>query len=119
MNLFRIRAELTDKARKRLKRDKPDDLSVPISMNQLWSMHFMSDSLIDRLSIRTFNVIDDYNREGLDVTCDWCRIDLNRYQINWSHGPIIGRSHYYIFNLASRLKLHISKDLTERQDMNG
>lgn len=58
------------KPRKRLKRDKPDALSVPISMNQVWSMDFMSDSLIDGRSIRTFNVIDDYNREGLAIDVD-------------------------------------------------
>ena len=79
------------KPRKRLKRDEPDALSVPISMNQLWSINFMSDSLIDGRSIRTFNVIDDYNREGLDVICDWRRMDLNIYQIKWSHGAIFGR----------------------------
>jgi putative transposase len=63
--MYRIYPELElnlrIKPRKRLKRDKPDALSVPISMNQVWSMDFMSDSLIDGRSIRTF--IDDYNRE--------------------------------------------------------
>lgn len=33
-------------------------------------MDFMSNSLTDRLSLRTFNVIDDYNREGLAIDVD-------------------------------------------------
>ncbi len=33
--------------------------------NEVWSMDFMSDSLIDKRRIRVFNVIDDYNREAL------------------------------------------------------
>ena len=43
---------------------------VPTSINQVWSMDFMSDSLSDGRSIRTFNVIDDYNREGLAIDVD-------------------------------------------------
>jgi putative transposase len=33
-------------------------------------MNFMSDSLIDGRRIRTFNVIDDYNSEGLAIDAD-------------------------------------------------
>ena len=33
-------------------------------------MDFMSDSLADGRSLRTFNVIDDYNREGLTIEAD-------------------------------------------------
>ncbi len=33
-------------------------------------MDFMSDSLVDGRSLRTFNVIDDYNREGLGIDVD-------------------------------------------------
>lgn len=72
--VYRISRELELNLRikpgKRLKRDKPDALSVPISMNQVRSIDFMSDSLIDGRSIRTFNVIDDYNREGLAIDVD-------------------------------------------------
>lgn len=39
-------------------------------VNQVWSMDFMSDSLTDGRSLRTFNVIDDYNREGLIIEVD-------------------------------------------------
>ena len=58
------------KPKRRLKRDKPEALSVPQAINQVWSMDFMSDSLADGRSLRTFNVIDDYNREGLAIDVD-------------------------------------------------
>ena len=65
-----LELNLRIKPRKRLKRDKPDALSVPIAKNQVWSIDFMSDSLADGCSWRTFNVIDDYNREGLAIDVD-------------------------------------------------
>jgi len=43
---------------------------VPTSVNQVWSIDFMSDSLADGRSLRTFNVLDDYNREGLGIEVD-------------------------------------------------
>ena len=53
------------KPKSRLKRDKPNALAVPTEINQVRSMDFMSDSLNDGRSVRTFNSIDDCNREGL------------------------------------------------------
>src|SRR5690625_3124839 len=58
------------KPRRRLTRDKLDALSVPSQMNQVWSMDFMSDSLKDGRKLRTFNVLDDYNREALAIEVD-------------------------------------------------
>ena len=43
---------------------------MPQAVNQVWSMDFMSDSLSNGRSLRTFNVIDDYNREGLAIDVD-------------------------------------------------
>ncbi len=60
-----LELNLRIKPKRRIKRDKPDALSVPLAINQVWSMDFMSDSLVDGRSLRTFNVIDDYNREDL------------------------------------------------------
>ena len=60
-----LELNLRIKPRSRIKRDKPDALTVPTEINQVWSMDFMSDSLKDGRSIRTFNVIDDGNRESL------------------------------------------------------
>lgn len=36
----------------------------------MWSMDFMSDTFLDGRKLRTFNVIDDYNREGLAIDVD-------------------------------------------------
>lgn len=55
------------KPRKRLKRDKPDALEVPLHPNQVWSMDFMADQLTDCRSFRTLNILDDFNREGLTI----------------------------------------------------
>ncbi len=73
--VYRIYCELElnlrIKPKRRIKRDKPEALSVPSAINKMWSMDFMSDSLRDGRTIRTFNVIDDYNREGLAIDVDF------------------------------------------------
>lgn len=66
-----LELNLRIKPRRRIKRDKPDALSVPTAINEVWSMDFMSDSLANGRSIRTFNVIDDFNREGLAIDVDF------------------------------------------------
>ncbi len=65
-----LELNLRIKPRRRIKRDKPEALSVPLSINQIWSIDFMSDSLNTGRKIRTFNVIDDYNRECLSIEVD-------------------------------------------------
>jgi putative transposase len=55
------------KPRKRLVREKPQALSVPEAINQVWSTDFMQDQLEDGPSFRLFNVIDDVNREALGI----------------------------------------------------
>lgn len=59
------------KPKRRLKREVPDPLAVPRQINVMWSMDFMHDALADGRSFRTFNVIDDYNREGLGIEVDF------------------------------------------------
>ena len=73
--VYRIYCELElnlrIKPKKRLYREKPDKLSVPKAINETWSMDFMHDQLSDGRSFRTFNVIDDFNREGLAIEIDF------------------------------------------------
>jgi len=65
-----LELNLRIKPKKRLVRSKPDKLSVPANINQVWSMDFMHDQLSDQRSYRLFNVIDDFNREALGVEVD-------------------------------------------------
>ena len=58
------------KPKRRIKRDKPNALCVPVEKNPGWSIDFMSDSLADGRSLRTFNVLDDDNREGVCIDVD-------------------------------------------------
>ena len=73
--VYRIYCELElnlrIKPKKRLKRDKPEPLAVPDRPNETWSMDFMADQLADGRSIRTLNVLDDFNREGLCIDVDF------------------------------------------------
>jgi len=59
------------KPRKRLKREKPEVLAVPLAINETWSMDFMHDQLEDGRSFRLLNILDDCNREGLGIEVDF------------------------------------------------
>lgn len=50
----------------------PAPLATPEAMNQSWSIDFMNDALVCGRRFRTFNVVDDFNREALAI-----EIDLN------------------------------------------
>ena len=69
--MYRIYRELElnlrIKLKSRIKRDKTEALAAPSDINQVWSMDFMSGSLKNGRSIRTFNVFDDFNRESLTI----------------------------------------------------
>jgi putative transposase len=73
--IYRIYRELElnlrIKPKKRLVRETPQPLSVPQAINEVWSMDFMHDQLVDGRSIRTLNVIDDFNREALGIEVDF------------------------------------------------
>jgi putative transposase len=66
-----LELNLRIKPKRRLVREKPEVLAVPESINQVWSMDFMHDRLEDGRAIRLFNVIDDFNREGLGIEVDF------------------------------------------------
>ncbi len=73
--VYRIYKELAlnmrIKPKRRLIREKPEKLIVPKTINDCWSMDFMQDSLENGRKYRLFNVIDDFNREGLSIEIDF------------------------------------------------
>lgn len=60
------------KGKQRLPVCNPASLATPGSLNQSWSIDFMHDALVCGRRFRTFNVVDDFNREALAI-----EIDLN------------------------------------------
>jgi len=58
------------RAKKRIPPRVKRPLFVPEQPNQVWSADFMSDSLYAGKRFRTFNVIDDFNREILVIEID-------------------------------------------------
>ena len=72
--VYRIYGELElnlrIKPRKRIVREIPQPLTAPEAINCVWSMDFMHDQLSDGRNFRLFNVLDDFNREGLGIEVD-------------------------------------------------
>ena len=72
--VWRVYCAMKLNIRRRFKRryrpEAPECLLQPIRPNQAWSADFMTDALMDGRSFRTFNVIDDYNRESLLIEVD-------------------------------------------------
>ncbi|EMC1356861.1 IS3 family transposase, partial [Salmonella enterica] len=60
------------KGKQRLPVRNPSPLATPEALNQSWSVDFMHDALVCGRRFRTFNVVDDFNREALSI-----EIDLN------------------------------------------
>ena len=92
-----LELNLRIKLRRRLKRDKPDVLDVPRQKNQVWSIDFMHDTLASGRPFRTFNVLDDYNREGLGIEVDFGLPSLRITRvldqiIEWRGQPVAIRS---------------------------
>jgi putative transposase len=65
-----LKLNLRRKGKKRLPSRNPQPLSVPDLANICWSVDFMSDALYGGQRFRTFNVVDDFNREGLGIEID-------------------------------------------------
>ena len=85
------------KPRKRIVRDVPQPLSVPTAPNAVWSMDFMHDQLSDGRPFRSFNVLDDFNREFLVAELDFSLpservVRALEQLIEWRGKPAVIRS---------------------------
>ena len=65
-----LKLNLRRKGRRRLPQRIRQPLEATTALNACWSADFMSDALWDGRRFRTFNVVDDFNREALAVEVD-------------------------------------------------
>jgi len=72
--IYRVYCELRLNQKRRAKRRLPERIKQPLlapqQPNRVWSADFMCDTLYSGSRFRTFNVIDDFNRECLAVEID-------------------------------------------------
>ena len=68
--LYRVYKAMKLHARKRLPKRDRIALSVPVRLNHVWSVDFISDALACGRRFRTVNVIDDFNRQSVHIEID-------------------------------------------------
>jgi putative transposase len=62
-----LKLHLRRRGKRRLPARVKEPLAVPMVANECWSADFMSDALYSGRRFRTFNAIDDFAREGLEI----------------------------------------------------
>lgn len=72
--VYRVYCELRLNQKRRAKKRLPKRVKMPLFVpqqpNQVWSADFVSDALYAGKRFRTFNIIDDFNREALQIEID-------------------------------------------------
>jgi putative transposase len=72
--VYRVYCMMGLNQKRRTKRRVPNRVRIPLTVPEMparvWSADFMSDALYHGTRFRTFNVIDDFNREVLAIEID-------------------------------------------------
>lgn len=98
--VYRVYTEMKLNMRRKYKKRLParvkQGLAQPLHHNYTWSMDFMHDGLENGKTFRSFNVIDDFNREVLNITLDTsltCRRVIRELEqlVDWRGYPEILR----------------------------
>ena len=93
------------RGKRRLQRKNTEPLAVQGMANQCKSMEFMSDSLFCGRRFRTFNIVDDFNREALAIEIDLGQPALRVIRVwyaSWHGAAIPGNCAWISFRTPSQ-----------------